>query len=542
MDKTSEYIVIGGGASGCAVTSQLLKNNNKVTLFEAGHNNKNFLIDWPAGFFKFINKSKFATYHKTKPQNHLFDRENIVPQANVLGGGTSINAQVYMRGRPEDYNEWNDILSVNNNKTDWDWETLLPYFRNMETNGTFNNKHHSQQGPLQVSHCKYINELTHDFVNSVALLGLEIVDDFNGDNPQNGVGYYQFMNSNGQRSSAANAFIDPERNNPNLKLKLNTAVKKLIIENNKVIGVEFIDHYGNQKNYFAEKEVILAPGSFITPKLLMLSGIGDEKELSENNIKCVHHLPGVGKNLMDHPECPLIARANGKYGYYKQGEGWRMIKNGIEFLIRGTGLINSVGVEAGAFVNPLNRNDLSYIQAFFVPSIYMNADTIGVIEPDYGMSITTVMTKPKSRGYVKLKSSNYLDPPEINLNLLKHKDDLKMMVAGQKFFMESLKQGPLSDKVKEILLPNQKDLDDKKIEEHCRRFVRTNYHPAGTAKMGADNDHMAVLNSKLQVRGVDSLRVCDMSAMPIINSGNTSAPAMMLGLRCGDFLTQPAME
>ena len=542
MDKTSEYIVIGGGASGCAVTSQLLKNNNKVTLFEAGHNNKNFLIDWPAGFFKFINKSKFATYHKTKPQNHLFDRENIVPQANVLGGGTSINAQVYMRGRPEDYNEWNDILSVNNNKTDWDWETLLPYFRNMETNGTFNNKHHSQQGPLQVSHCKYINELTHDFVNSVASLGLEIVDDFNGDNPQNGVGYYQFMNSNGQRSSAANAFIDPERNNPNLKLKLNTAVKKLIIENNKVIGVEFIDHYGNQKNYFAEKEVILAPGSFITPKLLMLSGIGDEKELSENNIKCVHHLPGVGKNLMDHPECPLIARANGKYGYYKQGEGWRMIKNGIEFLIRGTGLINSVGVEAGAFVNPLNRNDLSYIQAFFVPSIYMNADTIGVIEPDYGMSITTVMTKPKSRGYVKLKSSNYLDPPEINLNLLKHKDDLKMMVAGQKFFMESLKQGPLSDKVKEILLPNQKDLDDKKIEEHCRRFVRTNYHPAGTAKMGADNDNMAVLNSKLQVRGVDSLRVCDMSAMPIINSGNTSAPAMMLGLRCGDFLTQPAME
>ena len=417
MDKTSEYIVIGGGASGCAVTSQLLKNNNKVTLFEAGHNNKNFLIDWPAGFFKFINKSKFATYHKTKPQNHLFDRENIVPQANVLGGGTSINAQVYMRGRPEDYNEWNDILSVNNNKTDWDWETLLPYFRNMETNSTFNNKHHSQQGPLQVSHCKYINELTHDFVNSVASLGLEIVDDFNGDNPQNGVGYYQFMNSNGQRSSAANAFIDPERNNPNLKLKLNTAVKKLIIENNKVIGVEFIDHYGNQKNYFAEKEVILAPGSFITPKLLMLSGIGDEKELSENNIKCVHHLPGVGKNLMDHPECPLIARANGKYGYYKQGEGWRMIKNGIEFLIRGTGLINSVGVEAGAFVNPLNRNDLSYIQAFFVPSIYMNADTIGVIEPDYGMSITTVMTKPKSRGYVKLKSSNYLDRPEINLNL-----------------------------------------------------------------------------------------------------------------------------
>ena len=147
------------------------------------------------------------------------------------------------------------------------------------------------------------------------------------------------------------------------------------------------------------------------------------------------------------------------------------------------------------------------------------------------------MTKPKSRGYVKLKSSNYEDSLEIDLNLLKHEDDLKMMVAGQKFFMESLKQGPLSAKVDEIILPNQKDLDDKKIEEHCKRFVRTNYHPAGTAKMGADNDDMSVLNSKLQVRGVENLRVCDMSAMPIINSGNTSAPAMMLGLRCGDFLT-----
>ncbi len=538
MEETSEYIVVGGGASGCAVTSQLLKNNNKVTLFEAGHNNKNFLIDWPAGFFKFINKSKFATYHKTKPQKHLFNRENIVPQGNVLGGGTSINAQVYMRGRPEDYNEWNDILSVNNNRADWDWETLLPYFRNMESNSTFKNTHHSQEGPLKVSHCKYINELTHDFVNSVASLGLEIVDDFNGHNPQNGVGYYQFMNSNGRRSSAANAFIDPERKNPNLNLKLNSGVKKLIIENNKVIGVEYIDRNGEHKNNFAEKEVILAPGSFITPKLLMLSGVGDEKELSEHNIKCINHLPGVGKNLMDHPECPLIARANGKYGYYKQGEGWRMIKNGIEFFFRGTGLVNSVGVEAGAFVNPLNRNDLSYIQAFFVPSIYMNADTIGVIDPDYGMSITTVMTKPKSRGYVKLKSSNYEDPPEISLNLLKHEDDLKMMVAGQKFFMDSLKQGPLSNKVKEIILPNQKNLDDKKIEEHCKRFVRTNYHPAGTAKMGADNDHMAVLNSKLQVRGIDNLRVCDMSAMPIINSGNTSAPAMMLGLRCGDFINE----
>tara|TARA_Y100001960_G_C14174674_1_gene587175 strand:- start:78 stop:602 length:525 start_codon:yes stop_codon:yes gene_type:complete len=167
----------------------------------------------------------------------------------------------------------------------------------------------------------------------------------------------------------------------------------------------------------------------------------------------------------------------------------------------------------------------------------MNSDTIGVIDDDYGMSITTVMTKPKSRGYVKLKSSNFKDNPEIELNLLKHEDDLRMMMAGQRFFLQALTNGPLSKKVKKIIVPNTENLNDENLEKHCKQFVRTNYHPSGTAKMGADNDKMSVLDSKLRVRGIENLRVCDLSAMPNINSGNTSAPAMMLGLRCGDFLT-----
>jgi choline dehydrogenase-like flavoprotein len=168
----------------------------------------------------------------------------------------------------------------------------------------------------------------------------------------------------------------------------------------------------------------------------------------------------------------------------------------------------------------------------------MNSDTLGVIEDDYGMSITTVMTKPKSRGYVKLQSSKFKDPPIIELNLLKHEDDLKMMMAGQRFFLDVLTTGPLSKKVEKIIVPDIDNLTDKNLEAHCKRFVRTNYHPSGTAKMGADNDKMAVLDSKLRVRGIENLRVCDLSAMPNINSGNTSAPAMMLGLRCAEFLIQ----
>ncbi|MDA9749229.1 GMC family oxidoreductase N-terminal domain-containing protein [Pelagibacteraceae bacterium] len=535
MNKSSDYIVIGGGASGCALTHKLLTGNKSVTLIEAGFSHHNFLLDAPAGFFKLINDSKYATYHKTNPQQHLGNRENIIPQGNVLGGGTSINAQVYMRGRAEDYNEWHDILRVNNDSANWDWDTVLPYFKEMENNSRLENNYHSKKGQLNVSDSTHIDQLTHDFIDSVASLGVDRTDDFNGE-IQRGVGFYQFMNKKGKRSSSASAFIEPQKNNPKLNLLLRTTVKEIIIESDKAIGVTIVNLLGEEKKIFAEKEIILAAGSFITPKILMLSGIGSEEELEKFSIKCIKNLPGVGKNLMDHPECPLIAKANGKFGYYKQGEGWRMLRNGLEFLLFGTGRVNSTGVEAGAFVNPINNEDLSYIQAFFVPSIYMNSDTIGVIDDNYGMSITTVMTKPKSRGYVKLKSSNYKDVPEIELNLLKHDDDLKMMMAGQRFFIQALQTGPLSKKVEKIIIPDAENLTDKKLEQHCRRFVRTNYHPSGTAKMGADNDKLSVLDSKLNVRGIENLRVCDLSAMPNINSGNTAAPAMMLGLRCGDFL------
>ena len=535
MKDVVDYIVVGGGASGCAVTSKLLSKNQKVCLFEAGYSHDNFLLNIPSGFFKLLNNTKYATYHKTNPQDHLGGRQNIIPQGNVLGGGTSINAQVYMRGRAEDYNEWQKELRGNNDSIGWSWNDVFPYFKEMENNINFKNEYHGNSGSLNVSNSSYVNELTYDFIDSVHKLGVPKTDDFNG-KEQKGVGLYQFMNSRGKRSSSAYAFIEPQKNNPNLNLKLQTKVQKIIIENNKAIGVEYKSNNGKILKQYADKEVILTSGSFITPKILMLSGIGDKEQLAKVHIKCVNNLPGVGQNLIDHPECPLIAKTKGKYGYFKQGEGWRMLRNGLQFLLFGTGPVNSTGVEAGAFINPINKDDLAYIQAFFVPSIYMNSDTIGVIKDGYGASITTVMTKPKSRGHVKLRSNDPNDMPIIELNLLKHEDDLTMMMAGQKFFLKAFQNGKLGAKIKEVIIPNLKDLDDKKLATHCKKFVRTNYHPSGTAKMGADNDKMAVLDSKLRVRGIENLRVCDLSAMPNINSGNTSAPAMMLGLRCGDLL------
>jgi len=536
VNDTTDYIVVGGGASGCALTSRLLKSNNKVSLFEAGYSHHNFLLDVPAGFFKLINDSKFMTYHKTLPQEHLGGRENIIPQGNVLGGGTSVNSQVYMRGRPQDYNEWNEILRFNNDTTSWAWDELFPYFKNMENNSRLDNEFHGKSGPLMVSDSSYIDQLTKDFIKTVEELGVPYTDDFNGSSQQ-GVGFYQFMNRGGKRSSAAYAFISPEKNNPKLDVNLNSNIEKIIIEKNKAIGVEYRNSKGELNKKFANKEIILAAGSFITPKLLMLSGIGNAAELKNFDIQCIADLPGVGQNLIDHPECLILAKANGPYGYYKQGVGWRMIKNGLQFLLFGTGPVNSTGVEGGAFINPIDQDALPSIQAFFIPSIYMNSDTIGVIGENYGMSITTVVTKPQSRGSVRLASANPNDKPIISLNLLKNENDLEMMIAGQKFFLNAFQTGSLGSKVKEILIPDIKNLDDEKLAVHCKKFVKTNYHPSGTAKMGADEDKMSVLDAKLRVRGIDSLRVCDLSAVPNINSGNTAAPAMMLGYRCGDLIT-----
>ena len=535
MKNNVDYIVVGGGASGCAVTSKLLSKNQKVCLFEAGYSHHNFLLNIPAGFFKLLNNTKYATYHKTNPQEHLGGRHNIIPQGNVLGGGTSINAQVYMRGRAEDYNEWQEILRGNNDSIGWSWKDLFPYFRDMENNSRFNNHYHSQKGPLLVSDSSYKNPLAKDFIDSVHLLGVPITNDFNGKS-QTGVGYYQHMNRKGKRSSAAYAFIEPEKSNPNLKLNLLSSIQKIIIRNSKAIGVEYKNKSGEVSRLFADKEIILSAGSLITPKLLMLSGIGNDNDLKTHNIECIANLPGVGENLIDHPECPIIAKANGPYGYYKQGEGWRMLKNGLEFLLFRNGPVNSTGVESGAFINPFDMNELPQIQVFFLSNMYMNSDTIGKIKEDYGMSITTVVTKPKSRGSVKLKSSNPNDMPIIDLNLLKNKEDMDMMIAGQRFLINAFKKGPLGKKVKEIILPDPNKLDNSSLEEHCKKFVRTDYHPSGTAKMGADNDKMSVLDSKMRVRGIENLRVCDLSAVPNINSGNTTAPAIMLGLRCGDLI------
>ncbi|WP_372573647.1 GMC family oxidoreductase [Ruegeria jejuensis] len=533
MTETFDHIVIGGGSAGAAAAAKLVnKGNCHVLVLEAGHSHRHPLLDMPPGIFKMINGSKFMRYHRTEPQHHLDGRVHDIPQGHVLGGGSSVNAQVYMRGRPSDYDAWDDLLRQNNDGVGWGWDDVLPYFVGMEGNNRFANELHGTDGPLLVSDPGHIDDMSRWFVQSVQALGEPFNPDFNG-LTQRGVGFYQFTNRSGRRSSSAYAFLSPLSSNSSLAVRLHAEVTRILIENDRAVGVEYCDKTG-QHRVRCDGEILVAAGALVTPKILMLSGIGPEKELVSHGIDIVCPSPGVGQNLIDHPEVPITAFANGPYGYFKQGEGWRMLRNGIQFKLFGTGPVTSAGVEAGAFVNPANPDDEPTIQAFCVPIVYLDRDALDEVSDDYGLTVTTVVVKPKSRGEVRLRSSDPRAMPSVSPNLLKHEDDMAEMIRGQRFFRRAFSTGPLAKHTREIVIPPADD--DETLRAHCKRFVKTNYHPAGTARMGKDGDPMAVLDARMRVRGIEGLRVCDMSAVPDINAGNTNAPAMMLGERCADLV------
>ena len=530
-----DHVVVGGGSAGCVAAARLSSDGKaRVLLLEAGYSNRHPLLDMPPGIFKMINGSKFMRYHRTTPQAHLDGRVHDIPQGHVLGGGSSVNAQVYMRGRPSDYDAWDEILRGNNDSPGWKWKDVLPHFRRMEGNNRLASDLHGTEGPVQVSDPGHVDDFSRWFVQAVQTLGEPYNPDFNGAS-QRGVGFYQFTNRHGKRSSAAYAFVTPQENNPNLTVRLQAEVARVLIEEGRAQGVIYRDKTGEHE-VRVTGEVILAAGALVTPKVLMLSGIGPADRLTEFGIDVHADLSGVGQNLIDHPEVPITAFANGPYGYYKQGDGWRMLRNGLQFKLFGSGPGTSAGVEAGAFVNPVNPDGVPTIQAFCVPIVYLDRDALDELKDDYGVTITTVVVKPRSRGEVRLASADPSAMPLVSPNLLKHPDDMAAMIAGQRFFLDVMAAEPLAKRIAKVAIPDPSDRSDAALEAHCRRFVKTNYHPSGTARMGADGDPTAVLDARMRVRGIEGLRVCDMSAVPDINAGNTNAPAMMLGDRCAELV------
>jgi choline dehydrogenase-like flavoprotein len=427
------------------------------------------------------------------------------------------------------------MLRGSNDGADWSWPQVLKVFRRQEDNDRYHDQFHGVDGPMHVSDPGHVDQMSRWFVQAVQALGEPFNPDFNGPS-QRGVGFYQFMNRKGQRSSAAYAFIAPLEKDRRLTVRLEARAERVLIEKGRAVGVLWRDKAGSAHRAYARAEVILAAGALVTPKLLMLSGIGPADHLREHGVEALQDAPGVGQNLIDHPEVPIIATASGAYGYFRQGEGWRMIRNGLQFKLFGTGPITSTGVEAGAFVNPRDPEAPPTIQAFAVGIVYLDRDVLSLVENTHGLTVTTVVVKPKSRGTVRLRSGDPADRPLVSPNLLKDPADMAEMIEGQRFFLRAFETPPLGPRIKRLAIPDPADRSDEALAAHCRRFVKTNYHPAGTARMGPDGDPLAVLDPRLRVRGVEGLRVCDMSAVPDITAGNTNAAAMMLGERCAEFV------
>ena len=533
MNGHYDYIIVGGGSAGCVAAWRLVKEKSaRVLMLERGPARASglsrYLLPMPAAWMKGITGSDVVEMHEPVPQKHLNGRSPAVGQANVLGGGTAVNAMVYTRGQHEDYDHWDRFLG---GTSGWAFKDMLPHFKSMECNHSFNDAWHGVGGPLHVSETGSKCQITEDYVLAVQGLGIPYNPDFNGAQ-QRGVGTMQYTTWNRRRWNGVDAFLSQLHSNTQFIVKTDCSVVRLIVENGICKGVACADQ-GREVEYRAET-VLLAAGCYNTPKLLMLSGIGPAAQLKQHGIAVKHDLPGVGENLQDHHEVPVVAATNGHFGYFGEDRGWRAIRNGLQYLAFRTGPVTSNGVEACAYLDP-EGGERPTIKMYCVPSVYLDKDVKNVTPQD-GVTLNACLLRPKSRGTVRLRSAIPLDKPLVDNNYLAEPDDLRMEIAGLRFAREILKQAPLSTRITHEMLPGKDVVDDAGLAEHCRRTVKTNWHPVGTCRMGPDGDAMAVLDPQLRVRGVEGLRVIDASAMPFIPSGNTNAPVMALASRAAEYM------
>ena len=530
MSKQYDFIIVGGGTSGIITATKLVEQGASVLVLEEGSKSNSLLLSMPAGWIKGLENSPHLRFYKSIKQSQLNGRQHDIAQAKTLGGGSKINGMVYMRGKPSDYDRWQEETGDVN----WNWNSILKNFIRLENNERINNDYHGNAGNLKVSDPGYIAKGSNLYIKTMQELGLPYNSDFN-DGDQYGVGFMQYTIGNGKRCDVVSAFLNSIKKNKNIHINLNTVVTKILIEKSKAVGVECISK-GNKIKFFAN-DIILTAGALVTPKILMHSGIGEEKQLKKFNIDVIENLKGVGKNLQDHHEVPVISKTKPGYGYFNQDKGWRMIKNGLQYLLFNSGPVRSQGVDSCSFLNPedlTNPNDPK-IKLYCVPIMYMDRDIKGV-KPDHGLTLTPCIMNPKARGEIKIQSSNPMDLPLINPNFLSNEEDIKTILQGVKLARRVIKTKPLSDIVVKEFLPGRLVVSDNDLINYCKKMIKTNWHPVGTCKMGKDNDEMAVLNTKLEVRGIKNLRVFDVSMMPTIVAANTNAPAMAIADKATDML------
>ncbi len=521
-----DYIITGAGPAGCVLANRLSEDPDvNVLLLEAGGGDWNPLFHMPAGFAK-MTKGVASWGWETVPQKYMKGRVLRYTQAKVLGGGSSINAQLYTRGNAADYDTW-----VSEDGCDgWSYRDILPYYKRAEDNQRFADDYHSYGGPLGVSMPVSALPICDAYIRAGQELGIPYNHDFNG-RQQAGVGFYQLTQRNRRRSSASLAYLNPIRHRKNLTIKLGARVSRIVLEGQRAIGVEVVGKSGSEI-IRAEREVLVSSGAIGSPKLLLQSGIGPADHLKSVGVKVLHDLPGVGSNLQDHLDLFVIAECTGDHTYDGVAKLHRTIWAGLEYILFRTGPVASSLFETGGFwyADPDARSPDIQFHLGLGSGIEAGVERL----KNAGVTLNSAYLHPRSRGTVRLSSSDPAAAPLIDPNYWSDPHDRKMSLEGLKIAREIFQQAALKPYIMAERLPGPKVMTDDELFDYGCANAKTDHHPVGTCKMG--NGPESVVGLDLKVHGLEGLRVCDSSVMPRVPSCNTNAPTIMVGEKGADLI------
>ena len=533
-EQTYDYIIVGAGSAGCVLANRLSEDaNNQVLLLETGGSDKNIFIKMPTALSIPMNTDKLAWQFHTEAEPYLDNRKMHCPRGKVLGGSSSINGMVYVRGHAKDFDEWQE-----HGAQGWDYQSCLPYFQKAETFYLGKDAYRGDKGPLGVNNGNEMaNPLYTAFIEAGKQAGYAATDDYNAAQ-QEGFGPMHMTVKDGVRSSASREYLDPVKSRKNLTIVTGALAEKVLLDGKKAVGVEYSIN-GNKTSAKASKEVVLSAGSIGSPHLLQLSGIGDSDTLTAAGVEVKHHLPGVGQNLQDHLEfyfqykCKQPITLNGKLGLISKG----LIGARWLFTRKGLGATNHF--ESCAFIRSKPGVEWPDIQYHFLPAA-MRYDGRSAFA-GHGFQVHVGHNKPKSRGAVTIKSADPTQAPKIQFNYLQHQDDIEGFRACVRLTREIIEQSAFDDYRDDEIQPGKHIQTDEEIDAFVRQATESAYHPSCSCRMG--EDAMAVVNSSTQVHGIQGLRVVDSSIFPTVPNGNLNAPTIMVAEKAADMiLGKPALS